>query len=103
MRGYDCEYPGYGFAAHKGYPAPTHLSALQAQGVCPLHRRTFRPVAELCALSAPASSSPAPSDIVFSSALSSRTPQQSASETERKRVRGKAAAVAANNPLPEAS
>ncbi|HWK54065.1 MAG TPA: ribonuclease HII [Hyphomicrobiales bacterium] len=40
-------YPGYGFAAHKGYPTPTHLQALRQLGPCPVHRRSFRPVA-LC-------------------------------------------------------
>ena len=49
MRAYDSVYPHYGFAAHKGYPAPPHLRALAAHGVSPLHRRTFRPVAILLA------------------------------------------------------
>ena len=48
MRGYHDEYPAYGFSGHKGYPAPIHLRALQTNGVCPLHRRTYRPVAEIC-------------------------------------------------------
>ena len=46
MREYDLTYPGYGFAAHKGYGAPIHLRALAELGPCPLHRRTYRPVAE---------------------------------------------------------
>ena len=37
-------YPGYGFAAHKGYGCASHLEALQKLGPCPLHRRSFRPV-----------------------------------------------------------
>ncbi len=45
----DRRYPGYGFAAHKGYPTPAHLQALQALGVCDVHRRTFAPVARLLA------------------------------------------------------
>lgn len=40
-------YPGYGFAKHKGYPTPEHLSALVQLGVCPIHRKTFAPVARL--------------------------------------------------------
>ena len=48
MRGYHKEYPVYGFSSHKGYPAPIHLRALQTNGVCPLHRRSYRPVAEVC-------------------------------------------------------
>ena len=38
------QYPGYGFAAHKGYPTPAHLTALQTLGVSPVHRRSFAPV-----------------------------------------------------------
>jgi ribonuclease HII len=38
-------YPAYGFAGHKGYGAPKHLAALRAHGPCPLHRRSFSPVA----------------------------------------------------------
>jgi ribonuclease HII len=41
----DGEYPGYGFAAHKGYPTPEHLGALEKLGACALHRRSFAPVA----------------------------------------------------------
>ncbi len=43
---YDALYPAYGFARHKGYGAASHLRALAAHGPCPLHRRSFRPVAE---------------------------------------------------------
>jgi ribonuclease HII len=41
------EYPGYGFASHKGYPTRKHLQALRELGVTPIHRRTFGPVREL--------------------------------------------------------
>ena len=37
-------YPGYGFAAHKGYHAATHVEALQRLGPCPIHRRGWAPV-----------------------------------------------------------
>ena len=43
----DALYPGYGFAAHKGYPTAAHLAALQRLGVTPVHRRTFGPVRAL--------------------------------------------------------
>lgn len=43
----DAEYPGYGFAAHKGYPTAAHLSALRQLGVTPVHRRSFAPVRSL--------------------------------------------------------
>jgi ribonuclease HII len=44
MRAYDEEYPGYGFAAHKGYGTPAHLDALRALGPTTIHRLTFRGV-----------------------------------------------------------
>ncbi|MDP4650446.1 MAG: ribonuclease HII, partial [Haliea sp.] len=40
----DSLYPGYGFAAHKGYPTAQHLEALRRLGVSPVHRRSFAPV-----------------------------------------------------------
>ncbi len=40
------EYPGYGFAKHKGYPTPEHLAALAKLGPCPEHRRSFGPVSQ---------------------------------------------------------
>ena len=41
------DFPGYGFAKHKGYPTSAHLEALENLGPCVLHRRTFAPVANL--------------------------------------------------------
>ncbi len=41
------KYPQYGFSVHKGYPTRAHIGALQAFGVSPVHRRSFRPVSEL--------------------------------------------------------
>ena len=46
--GYETRWPGYGFAQHKGYPAPAHLEALRRLGPCPEHRRSFAPVREAC-------------------------------------------------------
>lgn len=43
----DRQYPGYGFARHKGYPTAAHLAALRELGVTPVHRRSFAPVREL--------------------------------------------------------
>ena len=43
------EYPGYGFASHKGYGTKAHLAALTALGATPMHRRSFRPVREAIA------------------------------------------------------
>jgi ribonuclease HII len=38
------QYPGYGFARHKGYGSAMHLEALRTLGPCPAHRQTFAPV-----------------------------------------------------------
>lgn len=40
----DKQYPGYGFAGHKGYPTKAHLDALTALGVTPIHRLSYAPV-----------------------------------------------------------
>lgn len=37
----EAQYPGYGFAQHKGYGTPQHIQALKEKGPCPAHRRTF--------------------------------------------------------------
>ncbi len=42
----EADYPGYGFAKHKGYPTKAHLAALAQLGPCPEHRRSFGPVAQ---------------------------------------------------------
>ena len=42
----DAEYPAYGFAQHKGYPTGLHLARLKIHGPCPIHRKTFLPVAQ---------------------------------------------------------
>ncbi len=40
----DLRWPGYGFAAHQGYPTATHRAALARLGPTPHHRRGFAPV-----------------------------------------------------------
>lgn len=40
----DQQFPGYGFAQHKGYPTKMHQTALMTLGVTEIHRRSFRPV-----------------------------------------------------------
>jgi ribonuclease HII len=40
----DMQYPGYGFARHKGYPTKAHVAAIRMLGACPIHRRTFKGV-----------------------------------------------------------
>jgi ribonuclease HII len=44
MLEYDKEFPGYGFARHKGYPTREHLKALRHLGPTPIHRTSFRGV-----------------------------------------------------------
>lgn len=40
----DQQYPGYGFAQHKGYGTKVHLEALQRLGPCAIHRLSYAPV-----------------------------------------------------------
>ncbi|MHB8964158.1 MAG: ribonuclease HII, partial [Saccharofermentanales bacterium] len=41
MEDYDRIYPGYGFAAHKGYGTSAHYEAIGRLGITPIHRKTF--------------------------------------------------------------
>src|SRR5262245_57886055 len=43
MLEFDKQHPGYGFAEHKGYATPQHLTAIRERGPCPIHRRSFSP------------------------------------------------------------
>ncbi len=49
MAACDAQYPGYGFAVHKGYATAAHREALLRLGPCPLHRRSFAPVKAIVA------------------------------------------------------
>ncbi len=40
----ETQYPGYGFAQHKGYPTRMHIAALDKLGVLTIHRRSYGPV-----------------------------------------------------------
>ncbi len=44
MAALDVRYPGYGFAAHKGYGTARHRAAIHRLGPTPLHRRSFAPL-----------------------------------------------------------
>jgi len=46
MRRADLRWPGYGFAAHKGYGTAAHMSAIAENGPCPIHRLSFAPIAQ---------------------------------------------------------
>jgi ribonuclease HII len=43
----DRDFPGYGFAGHKGYGTREHIECLRQKGPCRLHRRSFSPVTEM--------------------------------------------------------
>ena len=45
MRTMDTQFPGYGFAKHKGYITAAHTAALKELGVTSIHRKSFRNVA----------------------------------------------------------
>ncbi len=44
MRQADWQYPGYGFARHKGYATAQHIRCLSELGPTPIHRRSFNPL-----------------------------------------------------------
>ena len=41
------QYPYYGFEKNAGYGTKAHIAGLQKFGICPEHRQTYRPVAEI--------------------------------------------------------
>ena len=47
MEALDREYPGYGFAGHKGYPTPEHREAFLKLGPCAVHRMSFPVIHEM--------------------------------------------------------
>ena len=46
MRDFCEKFPEYCFSQHKGYGTPLHLTKLHEHGPCPIHRRSFEPVAQ---------------------------------------------------------
>jgi ribonuclease HII len=46
MRDFCTQFPEYCFEQHKGYSTELHLSRLHEFGPCPIHRRSFEPVAQ---------------------------------------------------------
>src|SRR2546427_9876580 len=61
MRDFCGQFPQYSFSQHKGYGTELHLLKLHECGPCPIHRRSFEPVAQpllalegLIAVAAPA-------------------------------------------------
>jgi ribonuclease HII len=47
MRELEDQFPGYGFARHKGYGTVQHRAALEQLGPCAIHRLSFAPLLEL--------------------------------------------------------
>lgn len=47
MKDYAKIYPEYGFEKHKGYVTKAHKEALAKYGICPIHRRSFKPVQDV--------------------------------------------------------
>ena len=48
MELYHEDYPMFGFSSHKGYPTKAHKEAIKKFGYCPIHRRSFKGVKEIC-------------------------------------------------------
>lgn len=48
MEDYAKMYPGYGFENNSGYGTKEHLLGLEQQGICPIHRKTFAPIKDMC-------------------------------------------------------
>jgi ribonuclease HII len=48
MLEYHQTYPQYNFFSHKGYGTVEHLKKLKEYGPCPIHRKSFKGVQELC-------------------------------------------------------
>jgi len=44
MEELDLQFPGYGFARHKGYGTAQHSAALERLGPCSIHRFSFAPL-----------------------------------------------------------
>ncbi len=47
MREMAIAYPEYGFDHHVGYGTRQHREALEKYGICPIHRMSYKPVAEI--------------------------------------------------------
>jgi len=61
MRDFCAQFPQYSFSQHKGYGTELHLLKLHELGPCPIHRRSFEPVAQpLLALEELAEINPSP-------------------------------------------
>ncbi len=48
MERLDGRFPGYSFAAHKGYGTAAHMELIRMLGPSPVHRLSYEPVKSLC-------------------------------------------------------
>lgn len=44
------QYPNYGFEKHVGYGTKLHMEKLKEYGICPIHRKSFKPVKKMLTL-----------------------------------------------------
>lgn len=44
------KYPAYGFDKHVGYGTSAHMLSIKENGLCDLHRRSFRPIQDVVEL-----------------------------------------------------
>jgi ribonuclease HII len=47
MKDLSGKYPQYGFERHVGYGTKQHREALERYGVCEIHRRSYKPIAQM--------------------------------------------------------
>ena len=47
MGDYDEKFSEYGFGSHKGYGTKKHKEAIFSSGLCPIHRRSYKPMSEI--------------------------------------------------------
>ena len=47
MDRYEALFPAFKFSKHKGYPTAEHMEELKQNGPCEIHRKSFKPVAEI--------------------------------------------------------
>jgi ribonuclease HII len=75
----DQRFPGYGFAAHKGYNTPEHTAALHRLGPSSEHRRSWRNVREAAGLRPVAAAADAADEVLaegLDEALSEQFPNE---------------------------
>lgn len=47
LKDLDAQYPGYGFARHKGYGTAAHRAAISKLGSSPIHRHSYKPLLDM--------------------------------------------------------